>query len=111
MNIADQVAQLCFDHYGNLGKRGKPLPGVEWTLLAAVVQSINESFTVVSMATGTKCIGRNIMSPKGDLINDSHAEVLARRCFLRYLYDKIKTMKDSGHSDIFKGSIFVSSHR
>uniref|UniRef100_A0A1B6DCN8 tRNA-specific adenosine deaminase 1 n=1 Tax=Clastoptera arizonana TaxID=38151 RepID=A0A1B6DCN8_9HEMI len=104
MNIADQVAQLCFDHYGNLGKRGKPLPGVEWTLLAAVVQSINESFTVVSMATGTKCIGRNIMSPKGDLINDSHAEVLARRCFLRYLYDKIKTMKDSGHSDIFKGT-------
>lgn len=38
MWTADEIAQLCYAHYGRLPKQGKPEPNREWTLLAAVVK-------------------------------------------------------------------------
>uniref|UniRef100_A0A3Q1FK35 Uncharacterized protein n=1 Tax=Acanthochromis polyacanthus TaxID=80966 RepID=A0A3Q1FK35_9TELE len=71
----DEVSRLCYERFQQLPRRGKPEPGREWTLLAAVLQSIKmrrinfPSFVVekevVSMGTGTKCIGQRAMSPKG----------------------------------------------
>ncbi|KFV18864.1 tRNA-specific adenosine deaminase 1, partial [Tauraco erythrolophus] len=40
---------------------------------------------VVAMGTGTKCIGQNKMRKNGDILNDSHAEIVAKRSFQRYL--------------------------
>ncbi|NXP48294.1 ADAT1 deaminase, partial [Heliornis fulica] len=40
---------------------------------------------VVAMGTGTKCIGQNKMRKAGDILNDSHAEIVAKRSFQRYL--------------------------
>ncbi|XP_078066796.1 tRNA-specific adenosine deaminase 1 isoform X2 [Mustelus asterias] len=42
------------------------------------------------MGTGSKCIGQIKMSKDGNVVNDSHAEVTARRGFLRYLYYQLK---------------------
>ena len=39
MWTADEIAWLCYEHYGSrLPKQGKPEPNREWTLLAAVVK-------------------------------------------------------------------------
>ena len=35
---ADEIAKLCYERLEQLPRRGKPEPGREWTLLAAVVQ-------------------------------------------------------------------------
>ena len=35
---ADEIASLCYERFNQLPRRGKPEPGREWTLLAAVVK-------------------------------------------------------------------------
>ncbi|KAK1874965.1 tRNA-specific adenosine deaminase 1 [Dissostichus eleginoides] len=82
---ADEIAKLCYERFQQLPRRGKPEPGREWTLLAAVLRITRRANSdtvekeVVSLGTGTKCIGQTAMSPSGEILNDSHAEVIARR--------------------------------
>ncbi|XP_041853654.1 tRNA-specific adenosine deaminase 1 isoform X2 [Melanotaenia boesemani] len=98
---ADQIAELCYERFSQLPRRGKPDPGREWTLLAAVVQVTRSEMEVVSMGTGTKCIGRAAMSPAGDVLNDSHAEVIARRGCIRYLIHEMSRAVSGRGSAVF----------
>ncbi|XP_061878347.1 tRNA-specific adenosine deaminase 1 isoform X2 [Entelurus aequoreus] len=109
MVTADEVAQLCYESFAALPRRGKPEPGREWTLLAAVVkitqsESANSHSVekeVLSLGTGTKCIGKTTMSPKGDVLNDSHAEVIARRGCVRYLIQELRRAVSGKGSSVF----------
>ncbi|XP_074487788.1 tRNA-specific adenosine deaminase 1 [Sebastes fasciatus] len=104
---ADEIAKLCFERFQQLPRRGKPEPGREWTLLAAVLKitrcadSDTVEREVVSLGTGTKCIGRTAMSPKGEILNDSHAEVIARRGCIRYLIQELHKAVSGGDSSVF----------
>ncbi|KAK7117123.1 hypothetical protein R3I94_022625 [Phoxinus phoxinus] len=103
----DEIASLCYNHFNKLPKRGKPEAGREWTLLAAVVLLTDSSDQktvqkqVVSLGTGTKCIGQSAMSMKGDILNDSHAEVIARRGGVRYLTEQLHRAVTGQSSDVF----------
>ncbi|XP_060109687.1 tRNA-specific adenosine deaminase 1 [Heteronotia binoei] len=97
------AAEACFRHYeARLPKRGKPDPARgQWTLLAAVLKLHDAppgaaegggeaaAMEVVAMGTGTKCIGHSQMRKTGDVLNDSHAEVVAKRSFQRYLLHQL----------------------
>ncbi|XP_004566173.3 tRNA-specific adenosine deaminase 1 isoform X1 [Maylandia zebra] len=104
---ADEVAKLCYERFSQLPRRGKPEPGREWTLLAAVLQitrgadSHSVAMEVVSLGTGTKCIGQTAMSPTGDVLNDSHAEVIARRGCIRYLIQELHGAVSGRGSSVF----------
>ncbi|XP_073515897.1 tRNA-specific adenosine deaminase 1 isoform X2 [Phyllobates terribilis] len=89
---ADEIAALCYDHYRTeLPKRGQPDTGKEWTLMAAVIQveSVPGTKKVVAMGTGTKCIGQSKLRKTGDVLQDSHAEIIAKRSFQRYLLHQL----------------------
>ncbi|XP_068158185.1 tRNA-specific adenosine deaminase 1 [Drosophila tropicalis] len=90
------IASLCFEKLKSLPKTGKPLDN-EWTVLAGIVEHNRQTATskVVSLGCGTKCIGQDKQCPKGYILNDSHAETIARRAFLRYLYHELNKDADS----------------
>uniref|UniRef100_A0A8C0RAU1 Adenosine deaminase tRNA specific 1 n=1 Tax=Canis lupus familiaris TaxID=9615 RepID=A0A8C0RAU1_CANLF len=94
MWTADEIARLCYEHYGTrLPKKGKPEPNREWTLLAAVVKvqlvadracggsnrPTQVTKEVVSMGTGTKCIGQSKMRKSGKFCMSSLVSCLCRR--------------------------------
>ncbi|XP_010882384.1 tRNA-specific adenosine deaminase 1 isoform X2 [Esox lucius] len=107
MWTADEITQLCYQRFSELPKRGKPEPGREWTLLAAVIKvsvlpnQEKVEKEVVSLGTGTKCLGRSSMSSNGDVLNDSHAEVIARRGCIRYLTEQLRRAVSGQDSSVF----------
>ncbi|XP_012270512.1 tRNA-specific adenosine deaminase 1 [Orussus abietinus] len=102
----NEIAKLCFEKYSSLKKTGKPCDN-EWTVLSAVLVRNGEGTAdVVSLSTGTKCLGHLELKnteiwEKGTRLSDSHAEVLARRAFLRYLYDQLEMLISCQQSNIF----------
>ena len=73
----------------------------EQTVLAGVVilWTNDNSFEIVSLANGTKSVGRKNLSLLGNLIADSHAEVLARRAFKRFVIDNLNNEKYFSRND------------
>ncbi|CAI9583795.1 unnamed protein product, partial [Staurois parvus] len=107
---ADEIAALCYRHYRTgLPKQGQPDPSREWTLLAAVVQVDGAQGAactkkVVALGTGTKCIGQSRLSKTGDILQDSHAEIIAKRSFQRYLLHQLALALESQDSVLVPGS-------
>lgn len=87
-SLGNKIAHLSVDKFKSLPKTGKPKE-TEWTILSSIVKEQNSTFEVVSLGTGSKCIGKTKMCPQGTIVNDSHAEVMCRRAFLRYLYSQL----------------------
>lgn len=89
--LVDNMVKACFNLYNKTPKSGKPMEN-EWTVLSCIVKydTACQEVEVVCLGTGSKCVGATKMSCHGVILNDSHAEVIARRGFLIYLYENIK---------------------
>lgn len=87
-SFRNKIAEMSLNCFKTLPKSGKPKED-EWTILSSIILENGGEFNVVALGTGSKCIGKNKMSKLGDILNDSHAEVMCRRAFLRYIYDQM----------------------
>lgn len=99
--LADKVAEISLKSYSQQPRTAKPNKEGEWTLFASIVLDTGSNMKVVALGTGSKCIGQSKMSNCGDILNDSHAEIMARRGFVRYLYNQVKIMYKLGKSALF----------
>ncbi|XP_062604715.1 double-stranded RNA-specific editase 1-like isoform X2 [Saccostrea cucullata] len=86
--LADLVSRLVLEKFCDLTDnltsqyaRRKVLSGIVMT-----TSDSEDSATVISVSTGTKCINGEYMSDKGLAVNDCHAEVMGRRSLMRFLY-------------------------
>lgn len=96
----ERIADICFAAYEKLPKSGKPIQGKEWTILSCILQyqSIADDLQTVSLGTGTKCLGANDLNSTGSVLHDSHAEIMARRGFLKYIYSQMLQTKVNTNS-------------
>lgn len=75
------------------------LPPGTFTILAAIALTLSESLnqpTIIALATGCKCLPKDKLPLQGEALHDSHAEVLARRCAVRWLFEEIDRAVSGG---------------
>ena len=59
---------------------------------------------VVALGTGTKCLSGEFISDAGLAVNDCHAEVIAKRSFVRFLYSQVDLCAKGKDSILCRGS-------
>ena len=77
----------------------------KWTVLSAIVltDETNVDFVeVICLTSGTKCVKGDSLSMNGYALNDCHAEVLARRAFISFIYRQIEKLVDNNFEGIFQ---------
>ena len=103
--LADAIAGAVVAKYSELPKNGKP-SSTEWTILAGIVASRprraseatgdDHELTVVALATGNKGLCYSKLRKDGRALNDSHAEVLARRSLIHFLQTQLMLLVSQG---------------
>ncbi|XP_043198184.1 tRNA-specific adenosine deaminase 1-like [Amphibalanus amphitrite] len=88
----DLIATACYDQFSRLPRRARPQASREWALLAGFLLSSppHTQPVVVALGTGSKCLGASQLSATGEKLADSHAEVVARRAFRRFLMAEVR---------------------
>lgn len=89
MSGVDAIVRTVLDLYTSF--RFSP-PQSQFTILAAFVLENATTHHVISLATGSKCLPTTRFPTTGDALLDSHAEVLARRGAMLWLYHELDRM-------------------
>lgn len=76
--LFDQLALTCVD--SDPGRK---------VLAAFVMVTADQEARVVALGTGTRCVTGQHLSLEGLAVNDSHAEIVARRSLIRFLYSQV----------------------
>jgi tRNA-specific adenosine deaminase 1 len=84
----DLVAQTVIDKYKRLTK------SQDKTIIAGVVLKQNNTFSCIAVGSGQKTLTKSQLTDKGLKVVDSHAEIICKRSFQRYLLNQCK-LKDS----------------
>ncbi|XP_058153648.1 double-stranded RNA-specific editase B2 isoform X2 [Dasypus novemcinctus] len=106
--FADSVYQLVTQKFQELTvnltsmhARHKALAGIVMTKGLDVRQA-----QVIALSSGTKCINGEYINDQGLVVNDCHAEIVARRAFVYFLYAQLELHLSKRREDSER-SIFV----
>ena len=89
-SFSDRIAEMSHAFYPQLEQSVKhPQPGRKVIAAFVMENTETEAMKVVSVGSGTQCITGDQMSTEGLVVNDSHAEVVARRSLMRFFYKQL----------------------
>ncbi|KAM9328463.1 double-stranded RNA-specific editase 1-like [Pholidichthys leucotaenia] len=106
--LADAVSRLVIDKFIELTDNFTS-PHARRKVLAGVVMTTGSDVKeaqVICVSTGTKCINGEYMSDRGLALNDCHAEIVARRSLIRFLYSQLEHFL-SNNEEAHQKSIFI----
>lgn len=112
--ISDDIVKQSLDIYSSLKFRSAN-PN-QYTIFASIAlasqNSSQANLKVVSLATGVKCLPESRFSSNGDTIHDCHAEILARRGFIRWLLEEVgrTAVSESTSSTRSTPSLWIERH-
>lgn len=97
-NLILTQAQLVYTAVTNRWNSLPESADKQFMLAAFVVTSTENPLAVrvISMGTGTKWITSDNIKENGEVVMDSHAEVVARRAFLCFLYENLHQIAQNG---------------
>ncbi|XP_053409004.1 double-stranded RNA-specific editase 1-like [Mercenaria mercenaria] len=100
--LADHVAKLVQGKFAELTDDLKS-QYARRKVLAGMVMTRGEDLSqskVLCVSAGTKCINGEYLSTSGLSVNDFHAEILARRSTIRFLYSQLEKMASNDPKQI-----------
>ncbi|KAJ8272479.1 hypothetical protein GJAV_G00089570 [Gymnothorax javanicus] len=106
--LADAMFRLVMEKYRELSENCAPLCARHKALAGIVMTrglDIRQA-EVVALSTGTKCISGEFLSDQGQVVNDCHAEIIARRALIRFFYSQLELLLTKEEDDRQR-SIFV----
>jgi len=104
--FADRITKMSHDHFQQvLQSVATPMPGRKVIACFIVEDTSSDTLQVVSMGSGTRCVEGNKLSLEGHVVNDMHAEVVARRSLRRFFFSQLhKFYSDPNADDTIFGS-------
>ncbi|SGY77205.1 BQ5605_C005g03579 [Microbotryum silenes-dioicae] len=118
-SLTENIARVVLDTYHALPPKGKPRTRTngarEWTVLAGFCLYPSEQgersdlsrYRCVSIGTGVKVLPYHRLPRHGDVLHDSHGEIIARRGLLRFLVAQLEValgVVDPTSSCLVRGS-------
>ncbi|PVD34090.1 hypothetical protein C0Q70_05353 [Pomacea canaliculata] len=103
MTHFDKIAALTHQAFNSLiASIPENLAGRKVIAGLVMKRSVDDIGMVVSIGTGNRCITGDKLSLEGNTVNDSHAEIITRRGFLRFLYQQLMTYQNGKPHKIFE---------
>ncbi|XP_025061534.1 double-stranded RNA-specific editase B2 [Alligator sinensis] len=99
--MVTQKFQEVTDNFTSMHARHKTLAGIVMTRGLDSRQA-----QVIVLSSGTKCINGEYINDQGLVVNDCHAEIVARRAFVHFLYSQLELHLSKRRED-WERSIFV----
>ena len=88
--FSDKIAELSHSCYTHVQTTIEfPQPGRKVIAAFVMEDTTSDAMEVVSVGSGTRCITGDHMNLEGCVVNDSHAEVIARRSLMRFFYSQL----------------------
>ena len=104
IDMHEFIASIAHSMHPRLEEQARiPQPGRKVIACFVMEDTPKKTFEIISFGSGTRCIAGDKMTQKGDAVNDSHAEVVARRGLVRFLYRELKKYyKDRSSTELFE---------
>ena len=77
---------------------GSPQPGRKVIACFIMEDASTKQLEVISFGSGTRTVSGDVIDRNGEVVNDSHAEIIARRGLKRFFYQELRVYYEDGES-------------